>query len=1110
MSVQWLQSGWCRGGMASGVLAGALWGGIVQSGSAQVSPSSPGPQASPGSQAATPSVTSAESTGPSLAPIPDPVSKNAAVSAAETAGVATGSGPMPLPPAPLPEVSEAIPVAGANEPAGAMQRPDDSLVPKLSATELQSLVAPVALYADEVLDNVLDAVQYPVAVRQGATLAENPADEASRLLLEQLPGSVRFLREKHQTVLDELNKNLVLMTRLGLAVKTQPDDVVAAIREVRAQTAALAKQTAAEPPAATEAVSLPVVGAIGGPQYFADGGVYANAYPNCGYYTYGMPQGYYATPFAYGYCDPWLYSGFGLGGFGYGGWGYGGWGYPGYYGWGTGYPAVAITRSVTRLVLGLAWINNNPGWWGPYGFYGPGWYGNPYWGFGYGWGRGPYAAGFYNGFRQGYWTGIAQNPWGNPVGWGAGQGWGWNNGWSQAFAGRGWGSVTGPWGRTGQWAASGLAGRTWIGNTALFGGAGTFAAVGPLGRGGSATGWLRGQATVIGNSASWHTQAAGLLQGNRGVSSLFNHTGQGSLIAYADGSRGWSRSAQNILTGNRGSLTVSHESNGLFRGNGFGNYTGSTNFTGSQGRGGTFSSAYASGEWNRSFTPNNPNGVGFGQLGQANSALAERFGAGANRPFDGVGQGNTLGQGLGQDGLLASRLGDRGDHISQKLSGWNAGDGRFASRSMDGLVGEGRLSDVGRGGLGDGLLGSGGLGSGGLEAGALGAGALGGGLLNSGGGRNGLGNGIGNGTDGAGRGLFGRSSTNLGDRGDRPGFFNPPARPGSAAATANRSLSLGGQTAPGGRLSERFGGFGPNVGNGGAGTGALGNGIGNGGGILGNRDGGRPALPRVGNGTGTLGGTGGTRLPNVGNGNVGRGNLGTGNGLGGNGLGGNGLGGGVLGGNRPGGVTAPNAGTVPRSVGETIRRDLMQNRPNGNLGGNLGGNQGNGIGNGIGGNRGSLPTIRSQTPSSNLPVRPNIGSGGIGNGNLGRGTIGGGSLGNGVPRSGGLPGNIGNGPRISQPQFNLPRSSPPSIGNGGGFRGAPSMGGGGGGGFRGAPSIGGGGGGGFRSAPSIGGGGGGGFRGGGAIGGGGGGFRGGGGGGFGGGGGGFRGGGGRR
>ncbi|MBI3466054.1 MAG: DUF3300 domain-containing protein, partial [Planctomycetes bacterium] len=121
----------------------------------------------------------------------------------------------------------------------------------LSPQELQVLVTGVAFYPDAVIEQVLTAAQEPIALHQGAQqLAANPTNEADQLLRANLPESVRFLQQ-YPELLRQLDAQLPQTTRLGVAAKTQTQDVWHAIDAVRAQAQPATVPQGEEPTAST-------------------------------------------------------------------------------------------------------------------------------------------------------------------------------------------------------------------------------------------------------------------------------------------------------------------------------------------------------------------------------------------------------------------------------------------------------------------------------------------------------------------------------------------------------------------------------------------------------------------------------------------------------------------------------------------------------------------------------------------------------------------------------------------------------------------------------------------------------------------------------------------
>jgi len=118
-------------------------------------------------------------------------------------------------------------------------------VESLSPAALEALVSGVALYPDPLVEQILRAARNPLALHQAAEAqrGELPAEVAA---LASGDESVDYLKQ-YPEVLSQLDEQLALTARLGVAYRTQPQDVWAAIANVRAAyDAALAEQTAPE------------------------------------------------------------------------------------------------------------------------------------------------------------------------------------------------------------------------------------------------------------------------------------------------------------------------------------------------------------------------------------------------------------------------------------------------------------------------------------------------------------------------------------------------------------------------------------------------------------------------------------------------------------------------------------------------------------------------------------------------------------------------------------------------------------------------------------------------------------------------------------------------
>jgi hypothetical protein len=136
------------------------------------------------------------------------------------------------------------PAFAANEPAAGTE----SAAPEqqtLSQGELDALVAPIALYPDALLAQVLMAATYPLEVVQADRFAKantslkgDKLDEA--LAKQDWDASVKALVAT-PTVLDMMNKDLDWTQKLGDAVLAQQPDVMDAIQRLRAKAEANGK-----------------------------------------------------------------------------------------------------------------------------------------------------------------------------------------------------------------------------------------------------------------------------------------------------------------------------------------------------------------------------------------------------------------------------------------------------------------------------------------------------------------------------------------------------------------------------------------------------------------------------------------------------------------------------------------------------------------------------------------------------------------------------------------------------------------------------------------------------------------------------------------------------
>ena len=109
----------------------------------------------------------------------------------------------------------------------------------LSAEELQALVAPIALYPDALVAQVLGAATFPDQIADAASWLQQNSSLTGKDLVKAVDGqswdpSVKALTE-FPTVLGNLGKNLSWTSALGEAYHTQSAEVMAAVQVLRAK-----------------------------------------------------------------------------------------------------------------------------------------------------------------------------------------------------------------------------------------------------------------------------------------------------------------------------------------------------------------------------------------------------------------------------------------------------------------------------------------------------------------------------------------------------------------------------------------------------------------------------------------------------------------------------------------------------------------------------------------------------------------------------------------------------------------------------------------------------------------------------------------------------------
>jgi hypothetical protein len=208
--------------------------------------------------------------------------------------------------------------------------PAQSAAQFLSPQQLDTLVAPVALYPDRLLGQIMAASTYPLEIAEAAQwLQQNPNLQGAQLVdaarQQNWDPSVQAL-VVFPDVLTRLSSDVRWTTDLGNAFLAQQADVMNAVQRMRARAAAAGKlRSNGQQTVTTE---------MQGDQSAID---IQPANPEVVYVPYYNPEYIWGPP-VYGYYPPWDYLdigygfgyGFGpgiyLGGF-FGGLGWGGWGW---------------------------------------------------------------------------------------------------------------------------------------------------------------------------------------------------------------------------------------------------------------------------------------------------------------------------------------------------------------------------------------------------------------------------------------------------------------------------------------------------------------------------------------------------------------------------------------------------------------------------------------------------------------------------------------------------------------------------------------------------------------------------------------------------------------
>jgi uncharacterized membrane protein YgcG len=209
--------------------------------------------------------------------------------------------------------------AGQESPAPAAQQ---------SPQELQQLVAPIALYPDALVAQVLAASTYPTEIVEADRWMQNHSNLKGQELAGEVDKqswdpSVKALTQ-FPSVLENMDKNLSWTSSLGDAYANQPQDVMDAVQAMRQQARKAGHLNSNEQENVTTQGNTIVI------QPADPDVVYVPAYDP--WLVFGDPiiayPGWYPVPGIF-YGGPGLYfgAGFGIGFFGGFGWGWNHWGW---------------------------------------------------------------------------------------------------------------------------------------------------------------------------------------------------------------------------------------------------------------------------------------------------------------------------------------------------------------------------------------------------------------------------------------------------------------------------------------------------------------------------------------------------------------------------------------------------------------------------------------------------------------------------------------------------------------------------------------------------------------------------------------------------------------
>jgi uncharacterized membrane protein YgcG len=122
------------------------------------------------------------------------------------------------------QAAETVPLAAASV-------PPPSSPAKRSASDLQKLVAPIALYSDPLIAAILPASAYPLEIVQAARFVKDP-NNVSKLDAQPWDDNVKAVA-RFPAIIQKMNDDLSWTIELGQAVVEQQKDVMDAIQIMR-------------------------------------------------------------------------------------------------------------------------------------------------------------------------------------------------------------------------------------------------------------------------------------------------------------------------------------------------------------------------------------------------------------------------------------------------------------------------------------------------------------------------------------------------------------------------------------------------------------------------------------------------------------------------------------------------------------------------------------------------------------------------------------------------------------------------------------------------------------------------------------------------------------